>query len=250
MIQGVFIDTECALNDNITSDAKFVFWLIKKLDHRLVPFTLDDEAIAHRLNFPIDVVKKSIDSLITEGLIKLKTNGNIRYLETDNNSYWQYDRPRYEEVYDRMGFNEHYWLIKKAEDEIQLDKIKNKYISNYSDILPIRDEFKLFNGRVGCYLFYNHNGELVYIGQSRDLGSRMFTSMKKRAAYYYSFIIFNENNEWYNELDTFEYCLINYLKPKENVIKFDIYDAYMEEVIKYYNNVELVRRPCFKKKGE
>lgn len=64
----------------------------------------------------------------------------------------------------------------------------------------------------GVYFLYNSKKKLVYIGKSRDLGSRIPLSIGERNAYYYDFIL----TKTASDCGIYEMYFISKYKPKLN----------------------------------
>mgnify|MGYP001209314387 CR=1 FL=1 len=67
--------------------------------------------------------------------------------------------------------------------------------------------------KAGVYFLYNDNKELIYIGKSSDLGSRIPTSIRDRKATKYSYAL----TKTFSDAGIYEMYYISKLKPKLNV---------------------------------
>lgn len=102
----------------------------------------------------------------------------------------------------------------------------NDYKSLY---LAISKSFKKLDNDIqdkisGIYLIYNDNRELMYIGQSKNIASRLTTHIRGKYRNAYKISVINLDYMESSYLDSIERFLINKLKPIDNIMVDEKYN--------------------------
>jgi len=118
---------------------------------------------------------------------------------------YQYDK--------RLGFH------KYNDKTHQYDKYSHDYLLDLDTIVD----------KYGIYRLYDDNEQLMYIGKSYKLGTRIQTSLKNRKCDHYDYCIL----ETKEQADVYEVYYISKLKPKYNVtdINTDISEFKLDELV-------------------
>ncbi len=90
-------------------------------------------------------------------------------------------------------------------------------LSNYRKFIKENSNYVIdlayLVGKIGVYKLYNKEKELIYMGKSRDLGSRIISSGMEQGGYFFSYS--NMQNE--SDACIYEAYYIALLKPRNNV---------------------------------
>lgn len=125
---------------------------------------------------------------------------------------------------------EHLEYILKNIDMYFNDPISNRELSNYQLGKGIfdADEFDYLNGVFGIYKLYDIDKNLLYIGKSVNLSSRLLGSSMERKAYFYSYAKVNSKSD----LNIYEYYYISVYKPPLNVegVYDDVLSVHLPEL--------------------
>ena len=120
--------------------------------------------------------------------------------------------------------------VLKNEDMYFNDPISNRESSNYQlgKGLFDADEFDYLNGVFGIYKLYDVDKNLLYIGKSVNLSSRLLGSSMERKAYFYSYAEVNSKSD----LNIYEYYYISMCKPPLNVegVYDDVLSVHLPEL--------------------
>lgn len=84
---------------------------------------------------------------------------------------------------------------------------------------------------IGIYLIYNDNKEIMYIGQSKNIASRLTTHIRGKYRNAYKISVINLDYLESNYLDSIERFLITKLKPIDNIMVDEKYDIkHLEDI--------------------
>lgn len=128
-----------------------------------------------------------------------------------------------------------YFYNKQIEDE----NYKSLYIS-------LSKSFKRLDNDVqdkisGIYFIYNDNRELMYIGQSKNIASRLTTHIRGKYRNAYKISVINLDYMESSYLDSIERFLITKLKPIDNIMVDEKYDInHLDEMFPDSENINLL----------
>lgn len=77
----------------------------------------------------------------------------------------------------------------------------------------LKQKLKVLNRKIGCYLLFDINKKIIYVGKSVNLKDRVLTSIKDKNAYYFQYV--TVSNVMF--ADNLEIALINANNPPKNI---------------------------------
>lgn len=90
----------------------------------------------------------------------------------------------------------------------------------------------------GVYLIYNDNNEIMYIGQSKNIASRLTTHIRGKYKNAHKISIIGLDFIEHNYLDSIERFLITKLKPIDNIMVDENYDInHLEDIFPDCENI-------------
>jgi hypothetical protein len=108
------------------------------------------------------------------------------------------------------------------DSEINSSDYKSLYKSISKSFKKLDDEVK--DKVSGIYLIHNDNNEIVYVGQSKNMASRLTTHIRGKYKNSYKISIIGFDFIESNYLDSIERFLITKLKPIDNILVDEKYD--------------------------
>lgn len=136
-------------------------------------------------------------------------------------------------------------------NEVDSGDYKSLYKSISKSLKRLDDEMK--DKFTGIYLIYNENKEIVYIGQSTNIASRLTTHIRGKYKNAYKISVIDLSHLESNLLNSIERFLITKLKPIDNIMvdeKYNINDLLelmriedMESLNS--NNINLIMNAAF-----
>jgi len=131
------------------------------------------------------------------------------YYKIDKVKFTQYINEKYTNHKNKCGI---VYFPKEINNE------KSTGISSYA----FKKRVPNLRRKTGCYLLYDKDKELIYVGASVNLPDRMYRSALYHDAYFYSYIDLSECDLGvFNHYDVENY-LIEHLNPKNNIIRTKI----------------------------
>ena len=113
---------------------------------------------------------------------------------------------------------------------------------------------KEYNNKIsGVYIIYNKNQDVVYVGQSKNIASRITTHMRGKYKKSYKIDVFPLDYVDDEQITSFERFLITKLKPIDNVMVEQTYNPIDVESILLHEDIETLEDkeiielliPCF-----